>query len=75
MNDKLNALILSINKALGWVQITTHGCNYTCPIKEVDGKLLFKFKNAWHIVDDFVGDTTRLVLKGEHGLIEKIYKK
>ena len=38
-------LILGVNKILNWVQITDGGRRYTCPIKDVDGELFFKFKN------------------------------
>lgn len=42
-----------------WVQILTHGCHYTCPIKEVDGKWYFKFKGETYLVDDYVDEYTR----------------
>ena len=31
---------------------------YTCPIKEVDGEWLFRFKNEWHKIDDYVNEYT-----------------
>lgn len=47
-------LILGINKILKWVQITTGSGTYTCPIKEINGVLFFKFKNVWHKVLDYM---------------------
>ena len=41
-----------------WVQIYTHGCHYTCPIKEVNGEWLFRFKGDWFKVDDYVDEHT-----------------
>lgn len=58
-------LILGINRVLKWVQVTTGGRSYTCPMKEVDGVLYFHFKKEWHKVMDFVSDhTTELVEEG-----------
>lgn len=74
-NDKLSALILGINKAMGWLQITTHGSSYTCPIKEIDGVSKFKFKNKWHIVDEYVGEHTTIMEKIGKDLITRKYKK
>ena len=74
-NDKLSALILGINKAMGWLQITTHGSSYTCPIKEIDGVSKFKFKNKWHIVYEYVGEHTTIMEKIGKDLITRKYKK
>lgn len=58
-------LVLGINKILKWCQITTGGRRYTCPTKEIDGKLFFAFKKAWHPIVDFVSEyTTELVEEG-----------
>jgi len=46
--------ILGINKVLNWLQITTGTGTYTCPTKEINGELFFKFKNAWHKVIDYL---------------------
>lgn len=43
-------LVLCINYACGCVQITNMGRRYTCPMKEIDGELYFRFKNQWHRV-------------------------
>ena len=45
-------LVLGVNKILHWVQITTGWGQYTCPTKEINGELFFKFKNKWHRVVD-----------------------
>ena len=58
-------LVLGINKILKWCQITTGGRRYTCPTKEIGGKLFFAFKKAWHPIGDFVSEyTTELVEEG-----------
>ena len=49
-------LVLGINYACGWVQITTGGGTYTCPMEESGGELFFKFKNEWHKVSDYATD-------------------
>ena len=52
-------LVLGINYEGPWVQITTNGARYTCPMKDVDGELFFKFKNEWHSVVEFASDTLK----------------
>ena len=47
-------LILNINKILKWVQITNEGKSYTCPTKEINKELFFKFKGEWHKVKDYL---------------------
>ena len=51
-------IVLGINRVLNWVQITTHGSKYTCPMKESDGELLFKFNGQWHKVYDYTFEGT-----------------
>ncbi len=41
------------------VQIYTHGSHYTCPIKEVNGEWIFRFKGEWYKVNDYVDEYTR----------------
>lgn len=68
-------LVLSINRILKWVQITTGWGKYTCPIKEINGELFFKFKNEWHKVMDFTSElTTELVSEGDKIISQKIKK-
>lgn len=38
-------LVLGINRLANWVQITAGRGRYTCPIKEINGELFFKFKD------------------------------
>lgn len=49
-------LVLGINYACNWVQITTGWGTYTCPMKNVGGELYFKFKNEWHSVEEYASD-------------------
>lgn len=54
-------LVLNINEVLNWVQITAGGIKRTCPMKEINGELFFKFKNEWHQVAKYTSElTTRL---------------
>ena len=70
---KLNAAVLSLNDFIKVAMITTHGCNYCCPAKIVDGKWFFKFKNDWHVLDDYTCEFTRIISNTEKGLIERKY--
>ncbi len=45
--------VLGINHILKWVQIFSSGRRYTCPTKDINGELFFKFKNEWHKVIDY----------------------
>ncbi len=74
MKNKIDALILGVNKILGWVQIVAHGCRYTCPTKEIDGKLCFRFKNSWHVVEDHVGELTTMLVEEEGKVFTKRYR-
>ena len=51
-------LVLGVNSILKWVQIATGGSRYTCPTKEMNGELYFRFKNKWHRVKDYVSEHT-----------------
>lgn len=51
-------LVLCINYACNWVQITNVGRRYTCPMKEISGELYFRFKNQWHQVRDYTSEST-----------------
>lgn len=75
MGSLIDVKVRGISMAFGWLQIYAHGSHYTCPIKEVDAKLLFRFKNAWHIVDEYIDDYTNINFKGPDGLIGGNYKK
>ena len=47
-------LVLGVNKILNWCQIVSGGRRYTCPTKEIDGKLLFSFKKAWYPLEEYI---------------------
>jgi len=49
-------LVLGINHVLKWVQIVSGGIRYTCPMKEINGKLFFHFKKELHKVMDYSRD-------------------
>lgn len=68
-------LVLGINKILKWCQITTGGRRYTCPIKEVDGELLFAFKNAWHPVRNYVSDHAEELIQEGGKIFSRPFKK
>ena len=51
-------LVLCINYACDWVQITNMVRRHTCPMKEIDGELYFRFKNQWHRVRDYTSELT-----------------
>ncbi len=63
MNKELDAIVLGVNSILGWVQIFTHGCRYTCWTKEIDGELFFTFKKRWFRVSDYTTEHTSVLLK------------
>lgn len=62
--ERIQMLILSVNKILKWCQITTGERRYTCPTKIIDGKLYFHFKRTWHPVANYISDHT-------HELVEE----
>lgn len=49
-------LVLGINKICNWCQITTITGTYTCPIKEINGELFFKFKRVWHPIAKYISE-------------------
>ena len=68
-------LILGVNKILNWLQITSGGRSYTCPMKEIKGNRFFLFKKSWHKVTDYLSDhTTELVSEGGKIFSRKIKK-
>ena len=62
-------LVLGISHILKHVQIHTGRGTYTCPTKEINGELFFKFKNEWHKVIDYVNEYTH-----EHTIKNTIQK-
>lgn len=68
-------LVLGINRILKWVQITTGWGTYTCPTKQVNDELFFKFKNKWYRVIDFTSEfTTELVSEEGKNISRKLEK-
>lgn len=61
MFGKLQAIVLTVNRATEFVQITTHGSRYTCPMAIKDGKAVFRFKNKWYPVNDYTSEMTRYI--------------
>ena len=55
-------LVLGVNKILKWCQILSGGRRYTCPTKEIDGKLFFAFK-SWHPVEGILPNIQMNLLK------------
>lgn len=68
-------LVLGINRLANWVQITAGRGRYTCPIKEINGELFFKFKGEWHRVIEYVSDLTTEMLSKEGKTIIQNFKK
>ena len=68
-------LILGVNRILNWLQITTGGRSYTCPTKNINGELFFRFKKSWHKVANYLSEyTTELVSEGSKIISRKIKK-
>lgn len=59
MLGKLQATILLVNHAMDFVQILVHGSKYTCPMTRRDGKAVFRFKDKWYSVNDYISEMTR----------------
>lgn len=58
-------LILGVNKICNWAQVLSNDRRYTCPIKLVDGKLMFVFKKQLHSVAEYACEhTDELVEQG-----------
>lgn len=49
-------IVFGINKILRWCQVFSNGRKYTCPTKEIDGKLFFYFKKEWHSVAEYISE-------------------
>ena len=68
-------LVLGVNKILKWCQLTTGGRTYTCPIKEVNGELLFKFKRAWHPVAAHISDHAEELVQESGKIFSRPFSK
>ena len=47
-------LVMTICKFMDRAQITHKGRTYTCPTKEINGDLFFKFLGKWHKVSEYL---------------------
>ena len=65
-----------VNKILKWCQVLSGGRRYTCPTKEIDGKLFFAFKKAWHPMEEYITEHTDELVeiggKYPQGLLENV---
>lgn len=68
-------LILSVNKILKWCQITNGWGTYTCPTKEVNGELFFKFKEVWHPVIEYISDYTDELIEENGRIFSRPFQK
>lgn len=67
-------LVLGINKTLKSCQITTGGRRYTCPTKELDGQLFFKFKKAWLPIAEYLSDHVHELVEEGGKVFSKQFK-
>lgn len=67
-------IVLMVNKACEWCQIAPETGRYTCPIKTVNGELLFKFKREWHSVAKYVAESAHELAYVEGKLMNRPYK-
>lgn len=67
-------LILGLNTICKWCSITTGGRTYTCPTKNIDGRLFFRFKNQWHCVSDYISPYTMELVEINNRVIDRPYK-
>lgn len=49
-------IVVGLHKVLNWCQVITKNGTYTCPLKEIDGELFFRFKKAWHPVAKYISE-------------------
>ena len=75
MSKKEYMHVLGINKVLNWCQITTGLGTYTCPTKEINGELFFRFKKVWHPVAEFISDHADELYEEGGKLLLRPFKK
>ena len=70
-------LVLGVTDTLKmkWCQITTGGRRYSCPTKEINGELFFRFKNVWHPVAKFISDRAEVLVEEGGKAFSKPFKK
>lgn len=66
-------IVFSINRVLNWCQVITGTGTYTCPIKELNGELFFRFKKDWHPVTKYITERTRELIKENGKIFEKSF--
>lgn len=73
----LNMLVLGITDTVNakWCQVLVDGRKYTRTVKEIDGKLFFKFKNAWHPVAQHVSDHAEVLVQEGGKTFSKPFNK
>lgn len=68
--------IFGVNKLLHWVQVLADsGRRFTCPTKEINGELFFRFKNEWHKVAKYVSEHTTELSRIGDKIVEKKFMK
>lgn len=68
-------LVLGINKVLNWCQIVSGGRTYTCPTKEINGQLFFRFKRIWHPITEFISDNAHELVEEGGKIFSRPLKK
>ena len=65
--------VLGVNRILNWLQIVDSKI-YTCPTKEVNGELLFRYKNKWHRAIDYSYEKTDELYSENGKTLSRIFK-
>lgn len=68
-------IVLGVNKVSNWCQVLSGGRRYTCPIKVIDGELLFRFKKEWHSVVKLASDHAEELIYEGGRLISRPLRK
>ena len=68
-------LVLGVNKILKWCQIVSNGRTYTCPTKEINGKLFFHFKKEWHSVAEFISYQAEELVEEGGKVFSRVFKE
>ena len=68
-------IVLGINKVLDWCQIVSGGRTYTCPTKEINGELFFRFKRIWHPITEFISDNAHELVEEGGKIFSRPFKK
>ena len=68
-------LVLGVNDILKWCQISAGRGTYTCPIKEVNGEMFFKFKKIWHPIAEYISDRAEVLVQEGGKVFSRPFKK